>query len=254
MVNFTEGYKAGKGDLVTHFSYSATGERSERTCREPVPATAFITAKGHDFEVMIHKAPPGRKDYLIDKNWRTAAKIKIQGVVIDQLFKELDNDNACLWNVTKKFQKDASGADTATVRSIKVTLQVKDVEKVLSVITKVCNFDDAAATRVSAFMGLVHEIRETETLRLKAKTDRDVLLQSIWTTPNISKATMRLVHDLAQKDPTEKRNILIRKAMQGMYSDFSSPLATPQLILAEHLKEVGCPELAQHVYTGRYDD
>lgn len=66
-------------------------------------------------------------------------------------------------------------------------------------------------------------------------------------------ALKELLDDLCSK-PEDANNItIIKKALRGIYSDFGSPLAMPELTLNEHLKQAGYPDLAAKVYTGNYD-
>jgi hypothetical protein len=253
-VSFTEGYKARKGYLVSEYTYK-DGKCIENTFREPVPATPFLSVKGNTFEVILHKCPPGKKDYLIKPQMRSIAKIKIQGDVAKHIFNELAIDSYYLWNVRKKYHKDKNGHDTEVLRSVTVpNLRLKDIDKVLSVVAKVLNFDASTSHRLYTFMDALHQVQETEEYHRKVKNDRDQLLKQVLTHGKITPATQRLIQDLAIKEPTEKRNWMMRKALEGYYGEFSSRLACPITTLIKHLEEVGCFDLAAEACRGRYDD
>lgn len=67
---------------------------------------------------------------------------------------------------------------------------------------------------------------------------------------------VQLKSDLeANKTKCDEKNyaLVMKRVHSGYYSDFSSPVASPKLILADHLKTLGLPDLAAKVYTGDYD-
>lgn len=62
-----------------------------------------------------------------------------------------------------------------------------------------------------------------------------------------------LFNDLFSKTEDDENIAIINNALFGVYSNYGSPLACPQLTLSKHLKNAGYDEMAQKALDGEYD-
>lgn len=62
-----------------------------------------------------------------------------------------------------------------------------------------------------------------------------------------------LVEDLLKKEQCLERDAIIKRAKDGYYHDFETPVATPKVDLHNHLLAAGYEDLAFKVTQGNYD-
>lgn len=63
----------------------------------------------------------------------------------------------------------------------------------------------------------------------------------------------RLAQELEKQAPVNGLERLVKRARAGMYDDYESPLATPQMQLVEDLRKVGLTDMVKRVMNGEFD-
>jgi hypothetical protein len=67
------------------------------------------------------------------------------------------------------------------------------------------------------------------------------------------KAMKKLIEDLEQKPNSTTRNTIIKNANNLLYSDYSSSLTFPKMLLVNDLNKAGFDDLSKKTQNGEYD-
>lgn len=236
MVNFIEGYKSNNGYEEVHYD-SNDGFQKKKVWVDK-PDTAFITASGQGFKVTIQKLPRDPVEHMTAPEHRDVARVKIQGNVADQIFRDL--------NFLP--QRDLIKKENGSLKTVKVkSFSQKHVENVSNVLANACHFDESAKARLSSFMHTAHQERLVKSQKRQLQAELEELLQEVPTDPYLSKGSRLLIKDLAAKEPTEQRNGFIKRVMRYNYD----PIIIENL--ARDLKEAGYQDLIEYAYEDRYN-
>jgi hypothetical protein len=249
-VSYSSGFRVGCPTVIYTQDKNNNDNWIEK--KEYPPETEFLEATGSGFKLTLHRCSPHKKEYLIDPNWRNLAMLKIEGVAVKILCQQLDSDKPRSWSLVKEFEKDSNGKDTETLSAISVNLRQVNLNHVFDVVAKECKLDSSVLERLYSFLKQPFVSRETTDRIAAFKAEGEKLWQSV-AQAKIGAGDCVLIADLMKKEPSEKRNIVIKNALIGFYGDFTSPSVAPKLELINHLNEIGCSDLANLVSKGRYD-